>query len=155
MLHVFKELFDAFTEPDQESAEAHARALKLATAVLLVEVKRADPTTSAAERESVMAALRQKFALGDEDAARLFELAERTARAASDDYQFTSRINESLSHPQKIGIIENMWQIAYSDGHLDANENQLISKIAGLLYVTQGEYIGAKMRAKEAAGLAS
>ena len=153
MLQVFKELIDAFTEPDQESAEASARALKLATAVLLVEVKRADPATSVAERDTVMATLRQKFALDDEEAARLFKLAESTGLTASDYYQFTSRINESLTHPQKIGLIENMWQIAYSDGHLDANENQLISKIAGLLYVTQGEYIGAKMRAKEAAGL--
>ena len=153
MLEVFKELIDAFTEPAAESAEASARALQLATAVLLVEVKRADPTAREAERDAVVAMLRHKFALGDEEAARLFELAESTGRAASDYYQFTSRINESLTHPQKIGLIENMWQIAYSDAHLDSNENQLISKIAGLLYVTQGEYIGAKMRAKEAAGL--
>ncbi|MDO8374882.1 MAG: TerB family tellurite resistance protein, partial [Polaromonas sp.] len=44
------------------------------------------------------------------------------------------------------------WQVAYSDAHLDAHENHLISKIAGLLHVTHGEYIGAKMRAREAAG---
>ncbi|MEP6965613.1 MAG: TerB family tellurite resistance protein [Polaromonas sp.] len=155
MLQAFKELFEAFTEPGSESPQAHTRALRLASAVLLVEVMRADPTLNAAEREAVMARLHKKFALSDEEAARLFELAELTARGASDFYQFTSRINESFTHAQKIAIIENMWQIAYSDAHLDANENQLISKIAGLLYVTQGEYIGAKMRAKEAAGLAS
>ena len=154
MLQAFKELIDAFTEPDGESEAARARELQLATAVLLVEVKRVDPTARAAEREAVIATLRKKFALGDVEVARLFEQAERTARAASDYFQFTSRINESLTHPQKIGLIENMWQIAYSDAQLDANENHLISKIAGLLYVTQGEYIGAKMRAKEAAGLA-
>ena len=152
MLQSFKDLFDAFTEPAEESPEARARALRLATAVLLVEVMRADPTMNAAERKAVMATLHRKFALGDDEAARLFELAELTARDASDYYQFTSRINDSFTHPQKIGIIENMWQLAYADAHLDAHENHLISKIAGLLYVTQGEYIGAKMRAKEAAG---
>ena len=36
---------------------------------------------------------------------------------------------------------------------LDANENHVISKVAELLHVTHGEYIGAKLRAKEAAGL--
>ena len=46
-----------------------------------------------------------------------------------------------------------MWQVAFADEHLDAHENHLISKIAGLLHVTHGEYIAAKMRAKEAAGL--
>ena len=50
--------------------------------------------------------------------------------------------------------VEYLWQVAYADGTLDANENHLISKVAGLLYVTHGEYIGAKMRAKEAARLA-
>ena len=46
-----------------------------------------------------------------------------------------------------------MWQVAYADGDIGANENHLISKVAGLLHVTHGEYIGAKLRAKEAAGL--
>ena len=51
-------------------------------------------------------------------------------------------------------MIENMWQVAYADANLDAHENQLISKVAGLLHVTHGEYIAAKMRAKEDAGQA-
>ena len=81
-------------------------------------------------------------------------LAEATAKSASDYFQFTSRINDSFAHPQKIQLVENLWQIAYADGQLNAHENGLIGKIAELLHVTQGEYIGAKMRAKEAAGLA-
>ena len=44
-----------------------------------------------------------------------------------------------------------MWQVAYGDAHLDENEMHTISKVAGLLHVTHGEYIAAKMRAKEAA----
>ena len=28
-----------------------------------------------------------------------------------------------------------MWQVAYLGGHLDAHENHLISKVAGLLHV--------------------
>jgi uncharacterized tellurite resistance protein B-like protein len=47
--------------------------------------------------------------------------------------------------------VEFMWQVAYADGALDANEHHIISKVAGLLHVTNGEYIGAKMRAKDAA----
>ena len=152
MLQAFKNLFDAFSAPGGETPQAQHSALRLATAVLRVEVMRSDPTLKAAEREAVMTTLHQKFALGDKEAAHLLELAELTARSASDFYQFTSRLNDSLTHPQKITMIENMWQVAYSDDHLDANKNHLIGKIAGLLYVTQGEYIGAKMRAKEAAG---
>lgn len=152
MFSTFKEILDTFTgSPSRPSAAEEARALQLATAVLLVEVMRADPTLAAAERNAVIVTLRNKFALGDEELARLVALAEQTAKTAYDYFHFTSSLNEHLTHPQKVLIIENMWQVAYADAHLDANENHLISKIAGLLYVTQGEYIGAKMRAKEAA----
>lgn len=152
MLRTLKDLLDAFTAPAEETPEARNHALQLATAVLLVEVMRADPNTAVAERNAVLASLREKFALADDALARLLELAELTASSASDYHQFTSRINDSFTHPQKIQMVENMWQVAYADAHLDAGENHLISKIAALLHVTQGEYIGAKMRAKEAAG---
>ena len=152
MLRTLKDLLDAFTAPAEETPEARNHALQLATAVLLVEVMRADPNIAVAERNAVLASLREKFALADDALARLLELAELTASSASDYHQFTSRINDSFAHPQKIQMVEKMWQVAYADAHLDAGENHLISKIAALLHVTQGEYIGAKMRAKEAAG---
>ncbi|MEO8013797.1 MAG: TerB family tellurite resistance protein [Polaromonas sp.] len=154
MLKTLKDLFDTFAGPAEESPQARDHALKLATAVLLVEVMRADPQRHAEERQSVLASLRDKFALPDDQLAQLVELAEQAARTASDYHQFTSRINDCFSHPEKIRIVEQMWQVAYADDHLHANENHVISKIAGLLHVTHGEYIGAKLRAKEAASLA-
>jgi uncharacterized tellurite resistance protein B-like protein len=153
MFNTLKDLFDTFTSaPEEHSAAEQAHLLQLATAVLLVEVMRADPSIQATERSAVISALRTRFALGTDELARLVELAEQTAKTAYDYHRFTSSINGHFTHPQKISIIENMWQVAYADAHLDAHENSLIGKIAGLLHVTQGEYIGAKMRAKEAAG---
>ena len=152
MLNTLKDLFDSFTSgPDAYSAAQTGHSLQLATAVLLVEVMRADPSIQATERSAVIDALRLRFALGADELARLVELAEQTAKTSYDYHRFTSSINDHFTHPQKISIIENMWQVAYADAHLDAHENSLIGKIAGLLHVTQGEYIAAKMRAKEAA----
>ena len=82
------------------------------------------------------------------------ELAETQSRNASDYFRFTSRINDNFSQPDKIALVQAMWDVAYADGLLDANENHVISKVADLLHVTHGEYIAAKMRAKETAGLA-
>jgi uncharacterized tellurite resistance protein B-like protein len=153
MLSTLKDLFDTFTSaPDEPSAAGQAHAVQLATAVLLVEVMRAEPGIKAEERSAVIRTLRTRFTLGNDELARLVELAEQSAKTAYDYHQFTSSINDHFTHPQKISIIENMWQIAYADAHLDAHEHHLIGKIAGLLHVTQGEYIGAKMRAKEASG---
>ena len=85
--------------------------------------------------------------------ARLLELAEARSRTANDFFAFTSTLNDRFSHPQKVRMVEFLWQVAYADGDLDANENHLISKVAGLLHVTHGEYIAAKLHAKQAAGL--
>jgi uncharacterized tellurite resistance protein B-like protein len=128
--------------------------VRLAAAVLLVEVMRAEPTNTPAERTALMAALRRRFSFADDEAARLVELAQAEAEHSYDYYRFTSVLNERFSQPQKIALVEAMWQVAYADAHLDANENHVIGKLADLLHVTHGEYIGAKMRAKEAAGLA-
>lgn len=153
MLRTLKDLLDTFTAPAQARPPGERdHALQLGTAVLLVEVMRADPTISAAERATVLDTLRGRFSLADDELARLLELAEDTARTSHDYHRFTSAMNEHFTQAQKIHMVETMWQVAYSDAHLDAHENHLISKIAGLLHVTHGEYIGAKMRAREAAG---
>jgi uncharacterized tellurite resistance protein B-like protein len=153
MLRTLQDLLDAFMAPaGKPSTHEREHALQLATAVLLVEVMRADPDISAVERSTVVAALHEKFALADDELDRLLELAEQTAKTAYDYHHFTASLNENFTQAQKIRIIESMWQVAYADAHLDAHENHLISKIAGLLYVTHGEYIAAKMRAKEATG---
>jgi uncharacterized tellurite resistance protein B-like protein len=52
--------------------------------------------------QAVLAALRAKFTLADDEAARLAELAETTARQATDLFAFTSRINERFEMPQKL-----------------------------------------------------
>jgi uncharacterized tellurite resistance protein B-like protein len=151
MLSSLRELFDSFTSAPAGPADEHT--LHLATAVLLVEVMRAEPQVTLAEREAVLRALRAKFTLSDDELARLIEVAEQASRSASDFHQFTSVINERFSQPQKIRIVEMMWSVAYADGALDAHENHVIGRVAGLLHVTHGEYIGAKLRAKESEGL--
>jgi uncharacterized tellurite resistance protein B-like protein len=154
MLNLLKNLLTSFISPDANASPATLEhRLQLATAVLLVEVMRADPTINATERTATLAALRQKFALADDELNELVALAEQKAQGANDYFSFTSGMNEHFTQAQKIHVVELMWQVAYADGHLDANENHLISKIAGLLHVTHGEYIAAKLHAKQVAPL--
>jgi len=156
MLSPFKNLLNQFFMPDNGQASVdNARSLQLATAVLLVEVMRSDTAVSAVERSATLAALRTQFALSDAELARLMAQAEDTAKGANDYFRFTSAMNEQFTQAEKIQVVEHMWQVAFADGQLDANENHLISKIAGLLHVTHGEYIAAKLHARQAAQLAS
>lgn len=127
--------------------------LQLATAVLLVEVMRADSSLGAAERASVLAALHRKFTLTSDESARLLELAEGTAQQATDLHAFTSALNDRLSFEEKVRVVEAMWGVAYADGELAAHEQHVLWRLSDLLHVPHGAYINAKIRAKAAAGL--
>ena len=124
--------------------------LQLATAVLLIEVMRADADSSDRELATILNILRERFHLSDEEVEKLSGLGRQKATAANDFQQFTSLINRELGPPEKIRIIEYMWQVAYADKHIGAHENHLMRKIAALLYIPHGDYVAAKIRAKPA-----
>lgn len=156
MLNTLKDLFDNLAASLSAPAGAQLpheqeHTLQLSTAVLLVEVMRAEPALSDVEREAVIKALRRKFDLNDAEIDRLMELAHETARTAYDYQRFTGMMNERFTQAQKIAVVEAMWEVAFADNHLDANEHHVISKVAGLLHVTHGEYIAAKLHAQAAA----
>jgi uncharacterized tellurite resistance protein B-like protein len=150
MLKTLRNLLATMQPPKAgDSAADDEHLLQLATAVMLVEVMRSDTTFHDDERRAVLAALRDKFQLSDDEAARLAELAETTAHAATDLYAFTSRINERFDMPRKLRMIEHMWRVAYADGHLSAHERHVLWRVADLLHVPQGAYHHARLRAQQ------
>jgi len=153
MLHSLKDLFDHLLLPSSAGVGSAAgdRALRLAVAVMLVEVMRADPVCNPNERRAVHAALREQFALDEDEATQLAELAETTAQHSTDLFTYTSRIDERFEMEQKIHMIELMWRVAYADGKLSEYERHVMWRIADLLHVPQGAYVNARMRARDAA----
>ena len=149
MLSALQNLLTSFFIPNGTTAAQAGGNPQLATAVLLFDVMRSDDTLSGAERALALSALRKRFALSEDALAQLMVQAEQTAKGANDYFSFTSLMNDSFTQEQKIQVVEFMWQVAYADGSIDENENHLISKIAGLMHVKHGDYIAAKMRAKE------
>ncbi|UXH78723.1 TerB family tellurite resistance protein [Roseateles amylovorans] len=156
MLKTLKDLFDGLLSPlaiTQTQGCDDEHALQLATAVLLVEVMRADATFADDERAAVRHALGEKFALSGDEADRLTELAETAAREATDLFAFTSRVDSCWDMPAKLRMIELMWGVAYADGRLTDHERHVMWRLADLLHVPQGAYVHARLRAKQAAGL--
>ena len=74
MIQALKDLFDHFALPAPDHADP-AQAVQLAAAVLLVEVARADATTSAVEQQALVRALQRTFVLAPDALTRLVELA--------------------------------------------------------------------------------
>ncbi len=147
MLAAIRRFFDANLVPTADDAPSPHQ-LRVAAAALLVEVMRLDGADEG-ERSAVLDAVKAKFGLSDVEADALVELAEAEARDAVGYYQFTSLINRQFSATQKLRVIELMWQVAYADSTLSAHEQHVLRKIADLLYVPHGDYINAKLRAKE------
>jgi uncharacterized tellurite resistance protein B-like protein len=150
MRRILNDLFEAL-RPAKAAADPAAleHALQLATAVLLVEVMRADARLGDAEKPAVLAALREKFTLGEDELARLYELAEQRSVEAHDLYSFTERLNAAFSEPQRVRVLELLWRVAYADGHLDAHEAHLMRRLADLLHVGRVATIAAKLRAEQ------
>ena len=153
MLKTLKQLFDQIAPPTGSAPAGNdEHRLRLATAVLLVEVMRADGHFGAAEQATVRAALVEKFELAADEAERLVELATSTAKEATDLFGFTSRLNERFTDAQKLRMVELMWAVAYADGQLADHERHLMWRVADLLHVPQGAYVLARQRAAAGAG---
>ncbi|MES2958637.1 MAG: TerB family tellurite resistance protein [Pseudomonadota bacterium] len=152
MLRNLKDLFGLLEPPPPSASErAVEHTLQLATAVMLIEVMRADAQFDNTERRAVIDALRAKFGLTDEEIDRLIELAGQAARRATDWFEFTSHINAHFDMAAKVRMVEYMWSVAYADGHLHDHERHTLWRLSDLLHVPHAAYINAKLRAKQLA----
>lgn len=148
MLSKLTALFDRAFAGDREDPAAREQALRVATALLLIEVARADYADDYAEDGAIRASLKQFFALDDTQASLLFEEARSAADQAVELQQFTRRLHEQLSNAEKLRVVEMLWQVALADRRLDKHEDHLVRRIAELLYVPHSDLIRIRNRVR-------
>lgn len=117
------------------SREDREHALRVATALLLVEVARADFADDLTESEAVFSLLREHFDLSEAETRLLIEEAHQQADHAVELQAFTRRLHETLDSDEKERIVEMLWRVALADDHLDKHEDHLVRRVADLLYV--------------------
>lgn len=123
--------------------------LRDAVAALLIEAARMDDDFDAAERATIERLLAARFELAAADAHALVETAERTARQSTQVFPFIQQVVRQLQPEDRVHIIEMLWQVAYADGVLDAQEDMLLRRIAGLIFVPDRERGEARLRVLE------
>ena len=118
-----------------------------ALAVLLIDVARSS-SERVEEREHTVIerALAQRFNLERGEVTRLMTAAEIGAIDATDLFHFTQIVVKNFSEEERIGVIEMLWEVAYSDGVLSGYEDTLIRQVAGLIDVSDRERGDAKLR---------
>ena len=147
MLKSIKTFFDKLAPVAEQTESEKLHALQLAVSVLLVEMSRMDGEVNEQEEKYIHGLLDQ-FDLSTEEKTEITVLANSKLNDATDYYQFTSIINGHFDQSQKIAMIEQLWQVAFSDGKLDAHEEHFLRKIHSLLHVSHRDFIRTKHRAK-------
>ena len=146
MLSTINAFFDKYLRPTDAQSAADPHRTRLAAATLLVEVIQADSEITGAECETLTRTIGAQFSLTDAEAKELLALAEDKAHHAVDLHQFTSLINRDFTPEQKRWLIEELWRAAYADEVLHRYEDNIIRRIADLIYVSPREMLAAKHR---------
>lgn len=128
------------------SGESREPAIRLAAAVLLVEMARADAEHNGPEREALRRELEQRFGLDAEEAQALLIAAEQSAEQAVSLHSYIDDINSSFDYLQKQSVLKMLWQVAYADGRLHHHEEHLMRRFADLLYLAHEDFIRLKLQ---------
>jgi uncharacterized tellurite resistance protein B-like protein len=147
----FIETTFAANEDAQETVDTE-HDLRLAIAVLLVEMSRADFVADAAEADALKSILSRHFQLEREEAETLMGQAGARAEEMVSLQHYTRAIHENLSEPQKHRLVEMLLEVALADGHFDKHERHLLDKIADLIYLRRADYVVIRDRMVSAAG---
>lgn len=131
-----------------KSAEPARKApdLRTAVAILLLEAAHRDDTFTSEERAVIERLLMAKFALSKEECAQLLASCEETIARMVQLHPYTHAVFEQMDPEERINLIEMLWEVAYADGVLDPEEDALIRRLGGLIYVTDRDRMLARQR---------
>ena len=120
---------------------------ELAVAALLIEAARMDDHFDESERATIERLLAARFGLTPAAVRTLMAEAEAAVRRSTQFFPFTQEICRRMAPEARVQIIEMLWDVAYADGALDPEEDMLVRRIAGLIYVDDRERTLARQRA--------
>ncbi len=137
----------AATETAVPDEDAREKVIRMATALLMTEVARADFEYDESEFKLLLDLITSNFQLSPDDAVGLANEASETAEDYVALHSLTQLLNKTLIEREKEYIVTLLWQIAYADGRLDMYEDSLIHKISAMFYVRRRRVLRLKQEA--------
>ena len=132
MFDKLKSIFDKKIEEENEQFDT----VQIAISTLMIQTAVYDGIFDEKEKSEILELIKKHFELTEDQKLSLFKIAMKVNDNSNDMQQFTRVLNTNLSEDEKLNIIEMLWKIIISDGHIDDYENALIRKISGLLYIS-------------------
>ena len=137
-------------DPQSSSSVVAPLDIERVSAVLLVEIARADHDISQEERDAISKALAATSTLTATELNELIDEVFDSADHVLSLHAHVSLINESFNKEDKLALVTQMWRVAFADGNVDGYEEYTIRKISDLLFIKHRDYMQAKLRvAKE------
>jgi uncharacterized tellurite resistance protein B-like protein len=123
--------------------------LRMAVAVLLLEAAHRDDQFGAEERGVIERLLTETFALSKDECDELLSIGHAEMSRMVQLHPYTHAVFEQMDPAERIQLIEMLWEVVYADGVLDSEEDALIRRIAGLIYVEDRDRVLARKRVLE------
>ena len=120
-----------FLNKNKEKLDTNAEAVNIAC--LLVHAAKIDENYTSDEKEIIKKTVRKLYPNLD-NLNDVITQAEQKENDSNHIQEFTKDV-KSLSTENKILIVETLWRIILSDGKSDIYENNLMRRLAGLLYL--------------------
>lgn len=110
---------------------------------LAYEVARSDGKVSIEEESYIKKKLEVKgYGLS------MFDQIKSESDQSSSFYELISHINDNCEYSEKLTILENLWEIAFSDGTLISHEERIIRRIADLIRIKNIDILKIKDKTK-------
>ena len=150
---MFKNLFDDIMgriSAEDVAADDRDAAIRMATAVLMVDVALVDSSFDEVEFERMLGLVKNHFGLSTQAAAELINAANAEADELVSVHEFTELLHKNLNDDEKARVIELLWSTAYADGDLDKYEAALVMKVSDMLNVNRDLVMRLKLDAQQA-----
>lgn len=149
---MFDNIFGILTGRGAEPALNDERQLRICVAALLVEAARMDDRFDDTERQAIQRILGERYGLSPWETAELLGAAERAVDQSAQLFRFTDAVVQRVPVEDRVRILEMLWEVAYADGVLNPEEDQLLRRIAGLIHVSDRDRALARQRVLQRLG---
>ena len=120
-----------FFNKKNEKSDTNEESINIAC--LLIHAAKIDENYTSEEKEIIKKTVKKLYPNLD-NLDDIFSKAEQKESDSNHIQEFTKEV-KSLSLENKIIIVETLWRIILSDGKSDIYENNLMRRLAGLLYL--------------------
>lgn len=135
--------------PEGTGAPRGREEMQLAACALLVETALMDGAFDDSERSVIERLVAARFGLSAADSGALVAEAEAAAARSPQIFGFTDAVKRHFDDAERVALIEMLWEVAWADGEVHDYEENLLRRVAGLIYVSDRERGAARRRVRE------